>query len=278
MNESSFFEQRVQGSSEEEDVFDLKGKSPEEAQKYLKGLLDKYIKRAQGTVEAYHSFFSTFAKDSSLNFKMSDGFSFNHETGDVNMDVQWYFDRKFTSNQIIWAFLHEIMHFRDMIEDQDGHERILKHNLKNARRTGKMIMKKLEDSFAKDKPEVLDRAKQEIPFSEKDTSIKLTAVEVCAFNIHHVFYNVFDDIWVNHEVSRRAHKYNKSGSGGESIHDLYRDVLFHGTDMSHSPRHMQFTNSLLRDSMVPDEELLLSDDVRTALEQKIRHKGKLYTP
>lgn len=106
----------------------------------------------------------------------------------------------------------------------------------------------------------------------------MNGVERAAYKVHHTFYNILDDIYVNQQVARKAPVYEKTASGGEAVRNLYQEKLFAKADYSNLPRHLQLMYKLLREQMVPDELVIVSDEIRQTLETKIRFQGKELTP
>lgn len=54
---------------------------------------------------------------------------------------------------------------------------------------------------------------------------------------------------------------------------IYQEDLFAETDFTAQPRHIQFSQALLRESRVPDEQCRVSQDVRMALDEVAKVKG-----
>ena len=61
--------------------------------KELPDALELYKKEGQEMIDAYRRFFTTYAKDVSLDFKMSDGFYIDLENGVVNLDTKWFAEK-----------------------------------------------------------------------------------------------------------------------------------------------------------------------------------------
>lgn len=256
------FEDEVKGMKKDVDI------TPE---------LQEYQQQAQGLIDSYRRFFTTFAKDVSLNFKLSDAFYIDLENGEVNLDTKWFAEKGFTKDQILWAVLHELSHFRDLAEDPERMMKNFEYIREQARQTGAVMMKKWEDTFGATEPELIENLKKQRPASKKDPKITMNAVEQAAYQIHHTFYNIFDDIYVNNLVARKAPAYEEAEKGGRETKKLYQEKLFAKSDYSQLPRHLQFTYKFLREEMVKDEKVNISDDVKQALERKILFQGKEYT-
>lgn len=60
---------------------------------------------------------------------------------------------------------------------------------------------------------------------------------------------------------------------GELEQKIYREDLFAETDFTGEPRHIQFSQALLREARVPGEKCQVSGDVRQALDEVAKVKG-----
>lgn len=239
--------------------------------------LKKYQEEGQKLIDSYRRFFTTFAKDVSLDFKMSDGFYIDLEKGEVNLDTKWFAEKGFSKEQILWANLHELSHFRDLAEDPKRMMENFEHIRAQAKKTGVLILKKWEAKCGASDPKFIENLKKQKPISQKDPKKTMSAVEQAAYKIHHTFHNIFDDIYVNNLVARKAASYEAETKGGREIEKLYREKLFAKTDYSKFPKHLQFVYKLIREEMVADEEVAVSEKVKEALESKIKFMGGEWT-
>lgn len=269
------YQHHVEG--EQDKPFESKNQKPKQEKK-TSPELEQYQKEAQALLDSYSRFFTTFARDVSLRFKLSNGFFIDLEKGEVNLATQWFAEKGFNKEQILWAVLHELSHFRDLAEDPEYMMKNFEYIRKQAKKTGETMMQKWEQAFGSSDSELIGNLKKQRPASAKDPSVTMNAVEQAAYKIHHTFYNIFDDIYVNNLVARKAPVYEQQEKGGQEVIRLYREKLFAKTDYSQLPRHLQFTYTLLREEMVKDEQVITSDEVTQALEQKILFQGKDYTP
>lgn len=240
--------------------------------------LKKYQEEGQKLIDSYQRFFVTFAKDISLSFKMSDGFYIDLEEGEINLDTKWFAEKEFSKEQILWANLHELSHFRDLAEDPKQMLDNFEYIRKQAKKTGAFILQKWEKKYGASDPELVESLKKQKPISQKKPERTMSAVERTAYKIHHTFYNIFDDIYVNNLVSRKAGAYEKGSQGGNEVERLYREKLFARTDYSKLPRHLQFVYKLIREDMVSKEEIIVNDEVREIMEKKIKFMGGEYFP
>lgn len=263
------------GGGEEKKPFDGPKEEPEVKQPQD---LSVYQREAQAMVDSYRRFFQTFAKDVSLSFKLSDRFYIDLENGEVNLAAQWFAERGYSREQILWANLHELSHFRDLAEDPKRMMENFDYMQTQAKKTGAAIFAKWQQKYGASDPAFIDTLGKQQPINPKKPQAgTMNAAERAAYQIHHTFYNIFDDVYVNNLVSRKAPRYETGTAGGNQVSALYRASLFPKTDYTELPRHMQFLYKLLREEMVPDETVQIRDDVQAALEQKTAFQGKEYT-
>lgn len=76
-----------------------------------------------------------------------------------------------------------------------------------------------------------------------------------------VLDNCVDDIKMNRSVVERA------AALTETKTRLYEQKLFPEDDMTGMPKHLQFSQALLREAMLPERQTKVSDDVRAELER-----------
>ncbi len=276
---------RVAGEDEETPLAG-KDKQPEKRSKEeverakaeAKEELEKYKKEGQVFLDSHRSLFTSFGQDISLRYKMSDGFYIKLEEGEVNLDTKWFKDKGFSRQQILWAVLHEISHFRDLADDPKGMMANFEYIHRQAQSTGAVMMKKWEDKYGASHPEFIEHLKQRRPVGKPGSGKTLNQIESNAYQIHHTFGNVFDDVFVNSTVARRAPAFARGAGGGKEIERLYKEKLFAPNDYTQHPRHLQFIYALLRGEMIPGEELTLAEDVQQALEQPTMYLGAKHTP
>lgn len=73
---------------------------------------------------------------------MSDGFYIDLENGVVHLDTKWFMEKGFSPEQILWATLHELSHFRDLVEDPGRMMHNFEYIRRQAKKTGAVIMQK----------------------------------------------------------------------------------------------------------------------------------------
>ncbi|MDP3696990.1 MAG: vWA domain-containing protein [Candidatus Taylorbacteria bacterium] len=265
---------RVEGEGgEKEPVFQKKQKEQKDPE-----TLEGYKKEAQEFLDSHRRLLATFAKDVSLRFKLSDAFFIDLKNGEINLDIRWFAKRDYSKEQILWALLHENVHFIDLANDPEQMMANFEYIKQGARQTGTVILQKWEAKYGQSDPEFIEGLKTPQPIDPEDpNSETMNATEMAAYEIRHRFFNILDDIYVNKTVSRKAPFYESQEPGGLEVRRLYREKLFKGTDYSSDPRHRQIMDSLLREDMVPDEDTVWAQEVKAILDRKILFQGQEYT-
>lgn len=83
-----------------------------------------------------------------------------------------------------------------------------------------------------------------------------------------VWENCRTDIKGNLEIMRAA------PSLSNDVRRLYREKLWPETDFSNSPKHLQFAYAVLRQAMIPDEDITIDQDVRDAINRLRNVEGR----
>lgn len=81
-------------------------------------------------------------------------------------------------------------------------------------------------------------------------------------------HNCLQDILINNTLARRAPVHR------ETLETLYRRRLFPEIDYIKEPRHLQFAHAILREAMLPEEEVQIETQVRQRIEELKNIKGK----
>ena len=238
--------------------------------------LTDYKHQAQSMLDSHSRFFITYAGDVSLSFRLGTKFFIDLERGQVNIDARWFEERQYSIEQIRWALLHELTHFLDLANDSEGMMKHFDYIFEQAKKTGSRMMQKWEAACGTNDAQFLATIKEEQPISKKQPYKTMNSVERAAYQIHHRFYNICDDIWDNNRVARKAPAYEAGEAGSQEVNRLYREKLFTSNDYRGQPRHMQFTDSLIREEMIPDEAVLVDQEVAEALKRPIMFQGKQY--
>jgi hypothetical protein len=190
-------------------------------------------------------------------FLENSGFYFDHRNGRVAVSLKHFVEMKkegSSREMIEWAMGHEIKHHADMTEDPEGYLGNFERNKEKAKsRAGEAL-------------DILRQNNKDIPsyVNEKWT------VQFLGKQIHNL-YNCLDDIFVNRAVANHFNRFSKEGILGSDVCDFYAQKLFPGkqtesgetiVDYSKLPKTKQLSYYFLRKFMVPDEEMLVSAEVR----------------
>lgn len=250
----------VAGAGKKDDAFTAPVEKKTEQQD-LDEAIAAYRAEGQKFLDSHANLLKTFAGDTSLRFTLSDAFKINLETGEVHLATEWFHEQGYTHDQILWACLHELSHFLDLAEDTAGVKKTKERVVKKGAEFGAEIAKRYEEKLGKPPSDVTRKG-----------------FEQGGQQVYHSFYNIFDDISVNHRVGRRAPTYSEEGTGSSEVKRLYQEKLFPEKEYAKLPRHLQFEYALLREEMVKDEAPELSPEVEEILDTKIKFQGKEYTP
>ncbi len=218
--------------------------------------------------------------DVKFNIEPGGGFYFNLMSKEVTLDHKWFHEQGYSEEEILWITLHELSHYRDFTESPED---MLKYNvdhcIEKARGIGDHMLDILEEKFSDTHHDAIERCKKEIPVGTKGGR-RIRSIDQAGMKAYSTFFNIFDDVFVNNQVSRRAHPYNRNtGRHRNAIVDLYKHKLFPGAKYADLPRHFQFLYTLLREEMVPDEQVEIGDEVQEILNKKcVRWFGEEMTP
>jgi hypothetical protein len=249
-------------------------------------------------IESYRYIFATIARDPSLRYEPSLGetFEFHPREGKICLSArQWEWAEKFglTRDQILWSTLHEIAHFRDMVDDPEGMLGLFDYLEAKAKEMAPIVLNIWRKSSGGKLPEYLTKP---VPIDPKNPERKMSFVEVFLLKQYYTLYNCLDDIYVNRLVGLYCTPFSPEGSKAEQIKILYRDYLFPSKfeeiidpatgkkikrpligkppekgekyDLTHLPLSQQFAFALLRREMVPDQEIVVAPEVEEALNRQ----------
>lgn len=225
------------------------GKTPED----LLEELETFRQDSENLLKLHKSSLESFSDSVIPELKFSNGVLINFKTMTVHLDTKFFFDRKFNQRQMIWAAYHELAHFRDFILDPKKFMENFEHLKEKAEEYGE----KIRQVTGKEKVEVNDPA------------------DAKAYDAWHTFYNCLDDVYVNSLVARGVpFVYGKNGKNKNEVSDLYEQVLFRQSDYSKLARNRQFSYSILRKSMLPNQDIVFSEEMADILEREVLWAGK----
>ena len=239
---------------------------------------ERFKRRAQELVDGKRFDFELFAESAAPRFRFSDGFYMLFEKKEVHMNADWFADRKFSDQQLLWATYHELAHFYDFADDHKAILKKFEQMQESARKTGTALAEKYtklhNGALPKEATEWFKQKPINLKRPEKGT---MNRFEQIAYGIHHNFWDCLDDIYVNSLVAKRKAAYGVSGQRAKEVEKLYREQLFKEADFSSLPRHKQLAYVLLRREMAPGEKTVVSEEIETILNRKHLVLGKEYT-
>jgi hypothetical protein len=234
---------------------------------------------------------NTFAKDTSLSYKIpgeAPTFAINLDKGEIHVPVQWFLEKEYKKEQILWACLHEISHFREMIDDLEGERQMKEHILEKAKEASVWMEEKYREKYESTHPDYIEGLLKR----KKNEQIgEVNQLEIACYKYYFTLYNVLRDVFVNSNVSRMVAIYDADEDGGQQVVDLYKrlfpeDLRFSaqspemeelGLEPKVQPKHMQFIFKIIRDEMIKEEQAVVSDEVQKAFLKKYFYKGKSIT-
>lgn len=241
------------------------------------------ITRGEAFVKRYATLFNSMAKDNSLSYELGNGFWIDLKAGKVSVDVgffTWMRERGLDETHALWAICHEQGHFYDLRNEP---EEMLKRYEYLERRSAELaprILEKMREVHGS----VPDYLTKPVVFGS-GKSRKTPYINAWIYRmLHRHVYNALDDMFVNAEIGQRAATFRPGGEKAEEVTRLYRDFLFPtdprnpgtppreleaadfvGSDPAQAmPMSYQLCDALLRRRMVPNQAVLVSDEVRAA--------------
>ncbi|PIR94490.1 hypothetical protein COT97_00905 [Candidatus Falkowbacteria bacterium CG10_big_fil_rev_8_21_14_0_10_39_11] len=246
-----------------------------------------YRRDADKLLRTNRAVFSTLAGDTSLDFQVGSdgGFYIDFAAGKVNLGLDFWEMKEdgVTDEQLLWGWGHELGHFWDLQDDPEG----LLINFKRMREVARNIAPKARAILEKktDKlPAWMDKVEPVNP--EKPDGEKMSGLDFYIYKQIHTLYNCLDDIYVNKRVGRKLPQYLIEGTDDKGtpyqsapVKVMYRDHLFPTNrdkrgevpepgkpyNIIDLPRSKQLPYYLLRRRMVPDQNIIISNEVEQAI-------------
>ena len=275
------FEKFIKGNEKDKDTFNAKSEKVTEQKEEESSELREMREAVSDFLEKNKKVLNEFAGGNvKFNIKAGEGFFFNLMNKEVTLDHEWFHEQGYSKEAMLWITLHELSHYHDFsASPEDMLKYNVDHCIKKARGIGDHILNILEEKFGDSNPDAIEALKREIPVGRKGGR-KIRNIDQAGMKAYSTFFNIFDDVFVNNQVSRRAQPYNRNtGRYRNAIVDLYKHKLFPETNYAGLPRHFQFLYSLLREEMVPDEQVEVGDEVQEILDTEcIRWFGEAVTP
>lgn len=242
--------------------------------------LQKYVPMVQHSILVNSHLYFTLLHDSSVIFIPGVGFSSDLKTGVVRIGTEDYPTAEklgiigtpeFEAMQC-YSVCHELGHVRDLKENPKA----CLGNLEYLEQKAKGIAPQVLDIIRNNIGSVPNYLTKQIPVASSSTRF-MSNIELFLYKQLFDLYNSLDDIYINRDIPNHAAKF--SGSARQAPYRLYRDFLFptnpgkpgspprelEAADYESMPQSAQLINYLLRKAMVPDQEILISPEVREAL-------------
>ncbi|MDO8462860.1 MAG: VWA domain-containing protein [bacterium] len=246
--------------------------------------LERYRAQAEQFIARNRELFWAIAGDRSLTFTVGSGFFIDLEHGMISLDLgkwKWAEERGLSEEQLVWATCHELAHYLDLRENPREMLGNFEYLKRRAKQLGPEVLEIWRQKFSDG---VLpDYLTKEVPAGkDPKTGAKRTTpyVEAFLYDKLHLLYNCLDDRYVNGTVGVRVGAFHEErGSAAGEVTRLYRDYLFptdpkrrgappqeeEAADYSKMPKSYQLAYALLREQMVPEQAMLVADDVRAVL-------------
>jgi hypothetical protein len=244
--------------------------------------LEEFIAEANDFIANYKSYFDMiggskkdspeYVLDKDIN---NSNYWYNHEDNQIGISLKGFIDLKkgdLEKPQILFAVGHELGHLNDMQEDPKSY---IKNFEKHQKKALKLALKVLEtwEKRGIDLPDWLDEEKVADQF---------------LYQQFKDLYNVLDDIYVNRHNLRAMPRFKGDFNGfNNEVRDMYADYFFPNKNATETgerallnysklPRAKQFLFYILRKYMVPDEEIIISDEVKEKLYGFLSNVDKKY--
>ncbi|TXI10247.1 MAG: VWA domain-containing protein [Polynucleobacter sp.] len=181
----------------------------------------------------------------------------NGTSPEVVIGLDFFAENNLSMTQAEWVMMHELTHFKDFDSD---HENYLK-NFERAKNLGQELTDKLANAYKQ-------KYGEDLPESRK-MSLTHRLGEMYSSG----YFNVVDDIWVNHTVEGEP-TFAKGTSGDSEREKLYTKVLSPSKNLSyHDFESYQFLYAMLRGENV-DEGFRVTENAQSALGKDYKIMGK----
>jgi hypothetical protein len=229
------------------------------------------VARFQNILDRARSRFTDFAGPRVPSFRFANEHEshvktayFTHNRGDgkpeVVMSPDFFIQNNLTNAQVEWVMMHELGHFLDWKKSKRTYE----ENFVKARDLGNVLAKDLADEYKK-------------RYSEDLPAIRVASIGAKLGEIYSSgYYNVLDDVWVNHTV-QESQEFAPGTPGDVEREELYKKTLSPARNLSyHEFESYQYLYALLRGENV-QEGFRITEAPEKALRQEYRVFGKTLT-
>lgn len=237
---------------------DTKSLSPKGLEN-LKSIYQNHLENKRPLFKKYagkHAPSFTFSTDGSVKtamFKVGQ----NGASPEVVIGLDFFAENNLSMTQAEWVMMHELTHFKDFDSD---HENYLK-NFERSKSLGRELMDRLATAYKQ-------KYGEDLPESRK-MSLTHRLGEMYSSG----YFNVVDDIWVNHTVEGEP-PFAKGTTGDSEREKLYTKVLSPSKNLSyHDFESYQFLYAMLRGENV-DEGFRVTENAQVALGKDYKIMGK----
>lgn len=183
----------------------------------------------------------------------------------IKIGLDFFVKNRIDADQAVWVLMHELTHFIDYAENK----KYYMGQFENAKKLGAKMSDKVAEYFK-------SKNGEEVPEVRKN-KIAGQAAKIYSSG----YYNIMNDIFVNHNVATTpeySHDKNKNPDSKQGrVSDLYKDTLFKESDFSAMPEFYQYLYFLLRGENV-DESMRITEGAQATLAQDHAVNYKKYEP
>lgn len=179
---------------------------------------------------------------------------------EIVIGLDFFIENNLSLRQAEWVMLHELTHFKDFDSDKESYLK----NFEQAQTLGRELTERLAVAYR-------EKYSEELPESRKASLAKRLG-EMYSSG----YFNVIDDIWVNHTVEGEE-DFARGGKGDVEREALYKKVLSPSNNLSyHDFESYQFLYAILRGENV-DEGFRVTENAQAALGKDYKIMGKELT-
>lgn len=176
---------------------------------------------------------------------------------EVVIGLDFFVENNLSLRQAEWVMMHELTHFKDFDSDKENYLK----NFERAQTLGRELTDRLATAYK-------EKYGEDLPESRK-ASFAQRLGEMYSSG----YFNVVDDIWVNHTVEGEP-DFAKDGEGDSEREMLYKKVLSPSNNLSyHDFESYQFLYAMLRGENVT-EGFRITEGAEVALRKDYKIMGR----
>jgi len=224
---------------------------------------DKLLELQEAFITAHSDIFYLLLQGSSVRIKPGNDFFISYRDPiEISLgrgDWQQWLERKIDDDeQMLWSTCHEIAHFLDLVDDP--HEMMSNFEIMEttAKRKARLLFGRWKESIAR-------RYNGVVPDYFNEQFVAHVFEQALQR-----FYNCLDDVYTNNMVAQKIPgRYGVAGVKKGVVEELYREQLFPSSRISDRLKSEQLGIAILRRSMVPGEETVVSSEVDERLKKPL---------